>query len=463
MIASCNDPSRRDLSNHNMTHANAPSATSDHFAPKYDHAAGFGHVRARESRRASQDMSGRKSSIFLAVLAVILFGAVPALSQTGTLAPVPQQVFLDNSGNPLASGKVYTYLAGTSTPATTYTDSGLGVAHPNPIILNSAGRPAGGAIYLSQSVNYKFVVKTSADVTLYTQDNIASTLSSSVASSDNGTCDGRLTLTSATPVTTSDVTAATTVYWTPFRGSRCALYDGTTWTITNYTELSIALGSDAADTNYDVFFYSNSGTPAVERVAWTNATTRATALTTVNGVLVKSSDTTKRYVGTYRTTGSVGQTEDSFAKRFVWNYYNRVRRGLRVTDSTDSWTYTTAAFRQANNAATNQVAVVVGVAEALVSLHANHSAQNSAGITLISTGIGEDSATVAATGSLMEFTGAPATTNVNMSATVHRYPAVGYHYYAWLEYSAASGTTTWYGDAGTATVVQNGLSGFIEG
>jgi hypothetical protein len=36
-------------------------------------------------------------------------------------------------------------------------------------------------------------------------------------------------------------------------------------------------------------------------------------------------------------------------------------------------------------------------------------------------------------------------------------PTVGYHYFQALEISAASGTTTWYGDDGT-TYVLNGIT-----
>jgi hypothetical protein len=81
--------------------------------------------------------------------------------------------FLDNAGNVLTGGKIYSYLAGTTTPAATYTDV-LGVAfHSNPIILDAAGRvPAGGEIWLTALQNYKFLLKTSTDVLLGTYDNI---------------------------------------------------------------------------------------------------------------------------------------------------------------------------------------------------------------------------------------------------------------------------------------------------
>jgi len=78
----------------------------------------------------------------------------------------------DNSGNVLSGGKIYTYAAGTTTPATTYTTSAGNVAHANPIVLNSAGRVATGEIWLTQNTSYKFVLKDSNDVLIGTYDNI---------------------------------------------------------------------------------------------------------------------------------------------------------------------------------------------------------------------------------------------------------------------------------------------------
>lgn len=82
------------------------------------------------------------------------------------------QQFFDNSGNVLSGGKIYTYEAGTTTPATTYTTSTGTVAHSNPIVLNAAGRISTGEIWLNVQNRYKFIVKTSDDVLLNTYDNI---------------------------------------------------------------------------------------------------------------------------------------------------------------------------------------------------------------------------------------------------------------------------------------------------
>lgn len=89
--------------------------------------------------------------------------------------------FFDNNGNPLVGGKIYTYEAGTTTPLATYTTLAGTTAHTNPIILDSAGRVPGGEIWLTLPDLYKFVIKTSADVTIGTYDNIQGYSSGSIA------------------------------------------------------------------------------------------------------------------------------------------------------------------------------------------------------------------------------------------------------------------------------------------
>jgi hypothetical protein len=276
-------------------------------------------------------------------------------------------------------------------------------------------------------------------------------------------CDGRLTLTSGTPVTTADVTAAGTIYFAPFRGSKLALYDGSAnWKAYNFTELSLALTLSSGKP-YDVFVYDNSGTPTLETLVWTNDTTRATALTTQNGVLVKTGATTRRYLGTIYSSG-VNTTEDSFSKRFVWNYYNRVTRPMRVLEATDSWNYTTATIRQANGAAGNQLDFVVGVSESAVSAHVAAMAQNTNIPVEVDVMIGLDSTSAIASGCINSI-GLSQVANVPLTLTASwtGYPGVGRHFLTWLEYSAATGTTTWLGDNGNPSRTQAGIHGWLMG
>lgn len=80
--------------------------------------------------------------------------------------------FLDNSGNVLTGGKIYTYAAGTTTPQATYTSSLGNVALANPIILDASGRVPTGEIWLTDGLLYKFVLKDSNDVLIATYDNV---------------------------------------------------------------------------------------------------------------------------------------------------------------------------------------------------------------------------------------------------------------------------------------------------
>lgn len=279
-------------------------------------------------------------------------------------------------------------------------------------------------------------------------------------------CNGRLTLTTVTPVTTGDVTAATTLYFTPFQGCNISLYDGSaTWTTLAFTELSIAVPATTSQM-YDVWVYNNSGVAALELLAWTNDSSRATALALQNGVLVKSGVTTRRYVGSFRTTTVSGQTEDSFAKRYVWNYYNRCDRSMRnVIETTDSWPYSTKTWRQANGSATNQVGFVYGVAEDRIELTAvGMGTGDSSGTQVLYTGIGIDSTTTLATGCLVGvMSQANGAYTTSMVSKLNTYPAAGFHTGVWLEAGPGTGAATFYGDNGQPTFQQSGIQGTVKG
>lgn len=494
----------------------------------------------------------------------------------GTLIPSPKFAPPDNNGNPLPGGKLTCYLAGTTTLQNTYSDSGLTTPNANPVILDSSGR---ATIYLTPGASYKFVLTTSADAAVWTQDNVLAVPTSSSTASQSGTAGeaisagqavylsdgsgsknagqwykadtanayssvlppevglapaaissgatgtivtggqvtglagltagsdyyigsagaltlipglnarllgradttsslvlgappnvpigmntvcGRLTLTTAVPVTSADVTAATTLFFTPYQGNLLWLFDGNRWLPIPFAEISIAVPATTSQM-YDVFAYSNAGAATLELLAWTNDTTRATALTTQNGVYVKTGATTRRYLGSFRTTTVSGQTEDSATKRYVWNYYNRMRRPLVRIETTASWTYTTDTWRQANAAAANQVEVVIGLQEATLQLGVTGAASNGGAGVNIGVALGEDSTTTPAIGvggskqnavggisDILPFTLSP------------RLTAIGRHFYAWLERSQASGTTTWYSANGQA-FIQSGIAGWIEG
>mgnify|MGYP001612847452 CR=1 FL=1 len=290
------------------------------------------------------------------------------------------------------------------------------------------------------------------------------------ALADNAICQGRLTLTTVVPVTTADVTAATTVYFTPFRGNQVALFNGSKWKRYPFTEFSIPVPA-TTNTNYDFFLRDQSAYPYPQVVAWSSDTARASAISLKNGVYTLTDDPRLRYLGSFRTTGTSGQTEDSGdrgslveAKRYLWNYYNRVPRRIRISDTTNSWTYTTNTHRSWNNNTANRVSFVIGVSETplfltFTAMHYDNSS-NSAAV-----GVGIDSTSVNSAGIF------PSHNNVLTAGAEPSYVmcvyngiiTAGYHYAQLLEIGQGGATTTtWWGD-NNRTWSQSGAVGWIMG
>lgn len=98
-------------------------------------------------------------------------------------SPVGNSQTVDANGDPLSGGQIETYIAGSSTPAATYTDDSGGTPQANPIILNSLGWPA-NPIWLTGGQAYKFIIKDSLGVTLRTIDDISGVNDASVSQSE---------------------------------------------------------------------------------------------------------------------------------------------------------------------------------------------------------------------------------------------------------------------------------------
>lgn len=278
------------------------------------------------------------------------------------------------------------------------------------------------------------------------------------------TAQGRITLTSMMPVTVVDVSAATTVYYTPYQGNMLALYNNLRWGLYAFTEQSLALGADTANLVYDLFAYLSpiTGGVLIERLAWASTTARATALVLQDGVYLKSGALDRRYLGSYATTAVAGQTEDSHLKRLAWNATNRINRPLRRRDSTDTWTFNTGAYRQANGSAANQVTVVCGLQEDLIALRVYGACQNSNGTPLnAAVSIGENSTITPATQVVNQARqlGQTGMLVVPVTAEVETTPPLGLVNYTWLEYSDNTGTTTWVGDFGAPLLYFLGMTG----
>ena len=172
---------------------------------------------------------------------------------------------------------------------------------------------------------------------------------------------GRLTLETGVPVSTTDQTAKTSIYYTPYVHNIVNLWDGSNWTPTTFTEKTLALGTLTSGLPYDVFGYLSAGQLVLESLAWTNGTTRATAVTLQDGRYCKSGDKTRLLLGTFYTTATT-TTEDSLANAFLWNAYNQVPRPIRKYTAGGAYS---GAERDYNADTSSQLSMVLGLAQTI--------------------------------------------------------------------------------------------------
>ncbi|AHB50314.1 hypothetical protein W911_14285 [Hyphomicrobium nitrativorans NL23] len=228
---------------------------------------------------------------------------------------------------------------------------------------------------------------------------------------------GRLTLQSGAPVSTGDVTNATSIYYAAYNGRSVPVWDGAEWHVVDVGgELSLSFDGDSGHTGYhaanglfDLFyatvdgeFYFGTGP------AWASTTARSAALSRTwlpvndSAMLLRYGDgagdtievpaAQATYLGTVFMLGN-GTTDDrsggvnTVAQRFVWNAYNRVSRPMRAIEPATSWAYTTATFRVMNANSNNRFQFVVGLDEDPIEVFA-HQAMTSSATPV--TGIGFD-------------------------------------------------------------------------
>lgn len=307
---------------------------------------------------------------------------------------------------------------------------------------------------------------------------------------------GRITLTTAVPVTTSDVTGATTVYYVSVGGGKyLTVYNGASWSAVDVSAgLSFALDSDSghtgyhqADRNFDVWFAYVSGTTYYGTgPAWNDGagagsnTARGTGagsseLELYEGMYVNKNSMTLRHgsvsgntvtvpvrqavlLGTIRMTAN-GQTEDSLLKRFVSNVYNILPRPQRVKDGTATWAYSNGTVRQANGNAANQIAHVQCLPGRLVDAHVLSFVNNSTATQRnAQAGVGVD-ATTADSAQIINPVQADNVRFLPTSAFYKGFPGLGYHYLAWVENGTSTADTITF--IGTASFGTSGLTANI--
>lgn len=338
----------------------------------------------------------------------------------------------DANGNPYVAAQLYVFVSNTTTLAAIYSDKELTSSLDNPLTSDTAGNFL--RAYVAAGT-YKLRLETSADVGIWEYDYIdtglinsgtlpiasggtaattaaaARTALGAAAQTDvddlsaditvlqsqvtnfAGLPGGRLTLTTATPILATGISAATSVFYTPYISTQVPVWDGTQFVLKTFAELTLALvASHAASSIYDIFIFLDTATVTIGTgPAWTTATAGAgargtgagtTELVRQNGLWVNANSMTTRngattytvaakkgiYIGSMPMDGTNGQISCHTAwgqsrKWGIWNAYNRKRIFLQGGDATASWTYNSSTIRASNGDSANKLTVFSGLAE----------------------------------------------------------------------------------------------------
>ena len=136
------------------------------------------------------------------ILTIMLVAVASALAMQD-LITYPKFRAVDSNGEPYAGGYLYTYIAGTLTTKTTYSDHGKTSPNTNPIVLDSNGE----AMVVPGEGCYRMILKDSSGVTIWDIDNICGMLgpvvvttyaSESAIQGASGNVDGEMAIDAAT-------------------------------------------------------------------------------------------------------------------------------------------------------------------------------------------------------------------------------------------------------------------------
>lgn len=283
---------------------------------------------------------------------------------------------------------------------------------------------------------------------------------------------GRLTLTTATPVLSSAVTGATTIYYPPHIGDWAAVYNGTVWIPIRFAELSLQLDSNSGHTGYhqsgkifDLFVFRDGSTTRLgSGPAWSSSTARGTGAGTtelqrLNGLWTNKVSITLRFGSSSGNTTSVSANQATYVGTFyatadgqtammvgrviaagggnnilgLYNAYNRVRTLAHCADSTASWSYSTGSYRSANASNSNRITWVDGLGESGVQAeYIAYESGAAAGAAIVGVGVDSTSSPTGLIGAHGSTTMATARATVN--------PTLGLHYVQALEFGATSAT-----------------------
>lgn len=255
---------------------------------------------------------------------------------------------------------------------------------------------------------------------------------------DNSLAACRISLSSASAVTITDIVGGSSIYLHGYNGNKIALFTGARWDLFSIPSGLFMGVSGSTNTAYDIFGYCSGSDILMTSYAWSGSSTRISPIALYDGVWTLSGSPTHRLLGSICAGSAVGQVNDAFTFRGVSNIYNRVPRVLRVREATTSWTYASDAWRQMNNSVANKVEFIQALGDMPVTLmHTVKISISSGESAKFSIGLDSTTAVASDANSAEKIYGATILAGV-YPTHYNGYPGIGYHYLAPIEYGAAS-------------------------
>lgn len=276
---------------------------------------------------------------------------------------------------------------------------------------------------------------------------------------------GRLTLTSGAAIQTANAVAATTVYFTPYRGNSVPIWGSSAFVIRAFSELSLALSSNSGHTGYhqagkimDLGVFDDAGTLRLGTgVAWSGDNLIGTGAGSaerelLNGFWVNKNSMVCRFGSASGNTvtvpargftivGSVmftanGQTEFTLApagaaggtpaKLMLSNIYNQVNMVAVENDTTVSYTKTTTTLEAFGVSTNNRIDFLNALADMTIGAEVTSTLITAVASATPYVAIGLDSTSVqSGVRALLSTT--DTLTNVSVTASYYGVPSIGKH------------------------------------
>lgn len=148
---------------------------------------------------------------------------------------------------------------------------------------------------------------------------------------------------------TNELSSLTSIHVLPADGDMIALYYNNAWSVYPFANTALAVSGLSVGV-YDVFSYWTGTQVAFEPTAWGTfafgTDHRITPLTRRNGILVKTGDPSRRYIGSFEWSGTA--TFDTNQQRWIDNYYNKLDKIFYGAD-TVTHNYPTTTWRRSPN------------------------------------------------------------------------------------------------------------------